>query len=88
VDQYGQVIDVMLSKQRDTAAARRFFTCALRYGPAPVEATTDQAGPYLRVIDELVPAAAVSSPWPCDQIFLRTRHMSGHAGCNRPEQGR
>jgi len=58
VDQYGQVIDVMLSKQRDTAAARRFFTCALRYGPAPVEVTTDQAGPYLRVIDELVPAAA------------------------------
>jgi transposase, IS6 family len=30
----------------------------LRYGPAPVEVTTDQAGPYLRVIDELVPAAA------------------------------
>ena len=27
-------------------------------GPAPVEVTTDQAGPYLRVIDELVPAAA------------------------------
>jgi hypothetical protein len=25
VDQYGQVIDVLLSKQRDTAAARRFF---------------------------------------------------------------
>src|SRR5215212_7844242 len=26
VDQYGQVIDVLLSEQRDTAAARRFFT--------------------------------------------------------------
>ena len=25
--------------------------------PAPVEVTTDQAGPYLRVLDELVPAA-------------------------------
>ena len=25
VDQYGQVIDVMMSEQRDTAAARRFF---------------------------------------------------------------
>ena len=25
VDQYGQVIDVLLSEQRDTAAARRFF---------------------------------------------------------------
>jgi transposase-like protein len=26
--------------------------------PAPVEVTTDKAGPYLRVLDELVPAAA------------------------------
>jgi IS6 family transposase len=58
VDQYGQVIDVLLSEQRDTAAARRFFTRALRCGPAPVEVTTDKAGPYLRVLDELIPAAA------------------------------
>jgi transposase-like protein len=58
VDQYGQVIDVLLSEQRDTAAARRFFTRALAYGPAPVEVSTDKAGPYLRVLDELVPAAA------------------------------
>jgi len=58
VDQFGQVIDVMMSEQRDTAAARRFFTRALRHGPAPVEVTTDQAGPYLRVIDELAPAVA------------------------------
>ena len=49
---------MLLSEQRDTAAARRFFISALRYGPAPVEVTTDKAGPYLRVLDELVPAAA------------------------------
>jgi transposase, IS6 family len=48
---------VLLSEQRDTAAARRFFNRALRYGPAPVEVTTDKAGPYLRVLDELVPTA-------------------------------
>ena len=30
-----QVIDVLLSEQRDTTAARRFFTRALRCGPAP-----------------------------------------------------
>ena len=48
VDQYGQVIDVM-SDQRDTTAARRVFTHALAYGRAPVEVTTDKAGPYLRV---------------------------------------
>jgi transposase-like protein len=58
VDQYGQVIDVLLSEHRDTAAARRVFTRALRHGPAPVEVTTDKAGPHLRVIDELLPAAA------------------------------
>jgi transposase-like protein len=58
VDQFGQVIDVLLSEQRDTAAARRFFTRALAHGPAPVEVTTDKAGPYLRVLDELVPTAA------------------------------
>jgi len=57
VDQYGQVIDVMMSDQRDTAAARRFFTRALRHGPAPVEVTTDKAGPYLRVLDEFLPTA-------------------------------
>ena len=58
VDQYGQVIDVLLSEQRDTAAARRFFTRALRHGPVLVEVTTDKAGPYLRVLDELAPTAA------------------------------
>jgi transposase-like protein len=49
---------VLLSEQRDTAAARRFFTRALRHGPAPVEVTTDKAGPYLRVLADLIPAAA------------------------------
>jgi transposase-like protein len=57
VDQFGQVIDVLLSEQRDTAAARRFFTQALRQGPAPAEVTTDKAAPYLRVLAELIPAA-------------------------------
>jgi transposase-like protein len=30
IDQHGQVIDVLLSQRRDLAAARRFFTRALR----------------------------------------------------------
>jgi transposase-like protein len=57
VDQYGQVIDVLLSARRDLAAARRFFTRALRAGLTPVEVTTDRAHVYPRVLDELVPAA-------------------------------
>jgi len=57
VDQFGQVIDVLVSEQRDTAAARRFFTRALTHGPAPVEVTTDRAAAYLRVLDDVLPDA-------------------------------
>ena len=57
VDQYGQVIDVLLSERRDGAAARAFFTRALRFGSAPVEVTTKRALVYPRAIDELAPAA-------------------------------
>jgi glyoxylate reductase len=57
VDQHGQVIDVLLSVRRDLAAARRFFTRALRAGTIPVEVTTDRAPIYPRMLDELVPSA-------------------------------
>jgi len=57
VDQYGQVIDALLSTRRDLAAARRFFTRALRAGTIPVEVTTDRAPVYPRVLDELIPPA-------------------------------
>ena len=57
VDQRGQVIDVLLSARRDLAAARRFFTRALRAGTVPVEVTTDRAPVYPRVLDELIPSA-------------------------------
>lgn len=33
------------------------FTRTLRHAPAPVEVTTDKAGPYQRVLDELLPTA-------------------------------
>lgn len=57
IDQHGHVIDVLVSERRDAAAARAFFTRALKAGPAPVEVTTDRAPVYLRVIDDFVPAA-------------------------------
>jgi transposase-like protein len=58
VDQYGQVIDVLVSKRRDADAARRFFTRALAtLKVTPSEVVTDKAPVYLRVLDELVPAA-------------------------------
>ena len=57
MDQHGQVIDVLLSARRDLAAARRFFTQAMRIGTVPVEVSTDRAPVYPRVLDELVPSA-------------------------------
>ena len=57
IDQHGQVIDVQLSVRRDLAAARRFFTRALRAGAVPVEVNTDRAAAYPRVLDELIPSA-------------------------------
>jgi transposase-like protein len=57
IDQFGQVIDVMVSEKRDLAATRRFFTLALRSGLRPTEVTTDRAPAYSRALDELVPAA-------------------------------
>jgi transposase, IS6 family len=55
VDQHGQVIDVYVSKRRNTAAATKFFTRALSNHGRPAEVTTDLAAPLLRVIDGLLP---------------------------------
>ena len=57
VDQYGQIIDVYVSPNRDIRAARRFFTTALRAHGDPVEIVTDRAPTVLAVIDELMPGA-------------------------------
>ena len=57
IDQHGQVIDVLVSEQRDLAATRQFFTRALQHGTRPTEVSTDRAPTYPRVLDELVPAA-------------------------------
>ena len=57
VDQHCQVIDVYVSKRRNIAAARKFFTAALVAHGRPAEITTDLAAPLLRVVDELFPDA-------------------------------
>lgn len=79
VDQYGQVIDVLLSGRRDLAAARRFFSRALRVGTIPAEVTTDRAHVYPRVLDELAPSALhimeqyANNPVEADHRRLRAR---------------
>jgi IS6 family transposase len=58
IDQFGQVIDVLVAEKRDLlAATRRFFTCALRHDTPPTEVSTDRAPAYPRALDELLPGA-------------------------------
>ena len=57
VDQNGQVIDVYVSKKRDTASATRFFTVAIAAHGDPVEVTTDKSPVLAKTIRELLPGA-------------------------------
>ena len=57
VDQYGQVIDVFLSKKRDLRAATAFFASAIRSHGEPAEVTTDRAHALARAIEDLLPAS-------------------------------
>src|SRR5829696_303661 len=58
VDQFGQVIDVFVSRRRDATAAHRFFQQAIGATKVnPVEVTTDQAPVYPAVLEERLPAA-------------------------------
>lgn len=49
VDQHGQVIDVLVSRGRDIAAARRFFLAVMTVYEEPVEVVTDRQGPLVIV---------------------------------------
>ena len=57
IDQFGQVIDILVSQKRDLEATRQFFSQALDHGPQPTEVSTDRAPTYPRVLDELLPSA-------------------------------
>lgn len=57
VDQYGQIIDVLVSTRRDLRAARRFVVQALRAHGEPVEVVTDRAPALRAAIEGLMPAA-------------------------------
>jgi IS6 family transposase len=58
IDQFGQIIDVFVSRRRDLKAARRFFQRAIATTKIrPIEVVTDQAPTYPVVLEELLPAA-------------------------------
>ena len=57
IDQFGQVIDVLVSPNRDKKAARRFFTGALAGATAPTEVTTDRAPACPHIVKDTLPGA-------------------------------
>lgn len=72
VDQHGQVIDILVSKRRNVAAATRFFETMLVGRERPREVTTDLAAPLLRVVDELLP----------DALHDTTRYANNRIECD------
>ncbi|MBV9163887.1 MAG: IS6 family transposase [Pseudonocardiales bacterium] len=79
IDQFGQVIDVLVSEKRALEATCRFVTHALAHGPPPTEVTTDRAPAYPRVLDQLLPAAChvmeqyANNPTEADHGRLKSR---------------
>jgi transposase-like protein len=80
IDQFGQVIDVVVSTRRDTMAARRFFQQAIGTTKVrPAEVTTDQAPVYPGVLEALVPGAwhrtdqYANNGIECDHGWLKAR---------------
>ena len=79
VDQHGQVIDVLVSRRRDLASARRFFTASLVAHRSPAEVISDRAPALANVIEELIPAAFhntgqyENNRCECDHVQLKAR---------------
>jgi transposase-like protein len=74
IDQFGQVIDVLVCARRDAMAAHRFFQRA--FGTAkvqPVGVVTDRAATYPMVLEELLPAA-----WHRTERYANNRVEADH----------
>jgi transposase-like protein len=79
VDQFGQVIDVYVSKRRNAQAAYQFFQRARNTtGVTPSEVITDRAPTYPRVLDQLWPAA-----WHHVERYANNRVEADHAQLKR-----
>jgi transposase-like protein len=87
IDQFGQVIDVLVSPSRDVRAARRFFQQATGTTKvAPVAVVTDQAATYPMVLEELLPTA-----WHRTDQYANNRVGADHGRLKarlRPMRGR
>ena len=84
MDEHGQVIDVLVSRRRDIAAARRFFDAALAAHGEPDEVITDRAAALANVIAELIPNAVhnteryANNRVECDHGRLKARLRPMH----------
>jgi IS6 family transposase len=74
VDEFGQVIDALVSPRRDAIAALRFFDRAIATTRTlPVEVVTDKAATYPIVLDELLPGA-----WHRTERYANNRIEADH----------
>ena len=73
VDQHGQVVDVYVSRRRNTEAARRFFDRALIDHARPVEVVTDKAKALLAAVDDVLP-----DPLPISDRWCNNRIEADH----------
>jgi transposase, IS6 family len=85
IDQFGQVIDVLVSPQRDAKAARRLFERAIGTTKLrPVEIITDKAATYPIALDELLPVA-----WHRSEQYANNHIEANHGRLkSRPRQMR
>jgi transposase-like protein len=82
IDEFGQVIDVLVSSRRDATAARRFFQQAIgTTATIPVEVVTDRAAADPAVLDELLPMA-----WHRTQQDANN-HIEADHGCLKARLG-
>jgi len=86
-NEQGQVIDVHVSRRRDIAAARRFFTAALTAHGEPDEVITDLAQASETVIEELIPDSFHNTrPIRQQPCRVRSRATQSHAQTNARTQ--
>jgi len=79
IDQFGQVIDVLVSDRRNTSAACEFFNRCLDAGTTPREVTTDRAPALARALDTVLRGAMhdteqyANNSIECDHGRLKSR---------------
>jgi putative transposase len=76
IDADGNLVDSMLSTQRDKEAAQRFFARSLDIGHAPAKVTTDGHDAYPRAIRETLGAGVLHR---CSR-YLNNRMEQDHRG--------